>query len=165
MTAGPVTKAQTHTVLLVESEILIRAVLAEYLRQCGYQVVEAVNGEEALLVLQSPIEISVVLSVVEMPGSIDGFALATWVRQHRADVRVILAGNPKRAADAAGDLCASGPLLAKPYEPQSVVEQIRRLIGERANRKLQSRTSRKSQTGRSGGTGSLTPTARNSLSL
>jgi DNA-binding NtrC family response regulator len=139
MTVGPATKAKTDTVLLVESEILVRAVLAEYLRQCGYQVVEAVNGEEALLVLQSPIEISVVLSAVEMPGSIDGFALATWVRRHRTDVRVILAGNPRRAADAAGDLCQSGPLLSKPYEPQAVVERIRRLLAEQTSRKPQSR--------------------------
>jgi len=120
------------TVLLVESEVLIRMVLSDYLRECGYRVIEAVSGDEALLVLKSKITVDVVLSDAESPGSTDGFSLAKWIGQQQPGVRVILSGNPERAADAAGDLCQSGPMLAKPYDPRLVVDRIRRLLGERA---------------------------------
>ena len=40
-----------ETVLLVEDEVLIRMPIAEYLRDCGYKVIEAVNADEAMAVL------------------------------------------------------------------------------------------------------------------
>jgi len=124
-----------ETVLVVEDDILIRLVIAQYLRECGYKVIEAANGEEAVIVLkQAELKIDVVFSTVQMPGAMDGFALARWTRQNRKGVDVILAGSPSRAAEAAGDLCESGPLLSKPYEPQQVVDRIRRLMADRASR-------------------------------
>jgi CheY-like chemotaxis protein len=128
--------AVAETVLVVEDEVLIRMAISEYLRECGYRVIEAANADEALIVLQEPaLTIDVVLSDVEMPGSIDGFGLSLWVRQHRQGLEVILVSSPKRAADAAADLCESGPMLSKPYEPQIVVEHIRRLLADRKSRK------------------------------
>jgi DNA-binding response OmpR family regulator len=130
----PPKRLRVETVLLVESEVLIRMVLSDYLRQCGYRVIEAVSGEEALIVLKSEIPVRIVLSDVELSGSVDGFALSRWVRENRSDVRIILAGNPRRAAEAAGDLCDGGPMLSRPYEPQIVVDRIRRLLAEGTNK-------------------------------
>jgi hypothetical protein len=47
----------------------------------------------------------------------DGFQLAKWLRANRPGIDVILTGNAPRAADAAAELCESGP-LPKPYQPQ-----------------------------------------------
>src|SRR5215471_3849163 len=126
----------TQTVLVVEDEVLIRMVIAEYLRNCGFKVIEAANADEALSVLQqSELTIKVVITDIEMPGSMDGFALSQWVRRHRQGTEVILAGNPTRAANAASDLCEEGPALAKPYEPQVLLDRIRRLLATRAGSK------------------------------
>jgi CheY-like chemotaxis protein len=120
------------TVLVVDDEVLVRLAIADYLRTCGFRVIEAANGDEALLILEQPdIGVSVVLSDVEMPGAIDGFALANWVRANRPDLRFLLAGSPLRAARQAGDLCQSGPMLAKPYDPAMVVDWIRRMLARR----------------------------------
>jgi CheY-like chemotaxis protein len=127
--------AASETILIVEDEVLIRLVISGYLGDCGYKVIEAANGDEALLVLQQDVKIDIVFSDVEMPGSLDGFGLSRWVRQHRPGLEVVLAGNPARAADAAAALCESGPTLSKPYEAQVVVDRIRRLLAERARRK------------------------------
>jgi DNA-binding NtrC family response regulator len=109
-------------------------VIASYLRDCGFRVIEAVSADEAITVLeQSDVLVDVVFSDVEMPGSLDGFGLNRWVREHRPDTPVILAGTPSRASEAAADLCRSGPDLAKPYEPQLVLDRIRRMLGGRAN--------------------------------
>jgi CheY-like chemotaxis protein len=117
------------TILVVEDEVLIRMVISDYLRQCGYKVIEAANGDEAVVVLEKrDINIDVVFSDIELSGSRDGFALSRWVRAHRPGVEVILTGSISRAANLAGDLCEKGPHLKKPYEPASVQDQIKRLL-------------------------------------
>jgi DNA-binding response OmpR family regulator len=121
--------APSKTVLIVDSEIVVRMTLGEYLRHCGYRVIEAASGEEALKVLKdADLIIDAALMEVELRGEIDGFQLASWIRNRRPGIQVILAGTPKRAAKAAGDLCEEGPTMSKPYDPQLVVERIKRLL-------------------------------------
>jgi DNA-binding response OmpR family regulator len=69
-----------------------------------------------------------------MPGSVDGFSLARWIRENRPGLEVVLVGTPERAANAAGELCEEGPTLAKPYEPQILVDRIKQLLAARARR-------------------------------
>jgi CheY-like chemotaxis protein len=122
----------SKTVLVVDSEIIVRMTLGEYLRSCGYRVIEAASGEEALKVLKdSDLPIDMALTEVELRGEIDGFQLAAWIRNRRPQIGVILAGTPKRAAKAAGDLCEDGPMMSKPYDPQLVVDRIKRLLSVR----------------------------------
>jgi DNA-binding NtrC family response regulator len=126
----------TETILVVEDEVLIRLVIAQYLRDCGYRVIEAAHAEEALLVLRkSELDIDVVFTDVEMPGSMDGFALSQWVRSNRPGMEVILAGSVGRAVQAASDLCDQQNHVPKPYDPQNVHERIRRLLASRGPRK------------------------------
>ena len=124
-----------ETVLVVDEEVLIRTSISEYLRDCGYRVLEAAGAAEALTILQkADIEIEVVLSDIEMQGSMDGFGLARWVRANRPGLDVVLVGTPERAANAAAELCEDGPMLSKPYEPQIVVDRIKQLLAARARR-------------------------------
>ena len=126
--------AVQETILLVEDEILTRTVIAEYLRACGYKVIEAASVNEAILVLMRPdIAVEIVFSDVEMPGSMDGFGLSHWVRANRPGLDVILAGTLTKTADMAAQLCEDGPMLEKPYEPHVAVQHIRRLLAARKN--------------------------------
>ncbi len=128
--AGAVAVAET--VLVVEDDVLIRSVIAAYLRDCGYRVIEAAGADEAMVVLErGEARVDVLFTDVEMPGEVDGFALARWVRDRRPDVEVVMGGTPGRAADAAADLCEEGPHQAKPYEPSVVLDRIRRLLARR----------------------------------
>jgi DNA-binding NtrC family response regulator len=125
-------KAQRpETILAVDDDVLVRMVIAAYLRDCGFRVIEAANADEAIAVLTSDTEVGIVFSDVEMPGPMDGFGLNRWVRANRPDLPVILTGTPARASEAAADLCRHGPDLAKPYEPQLVLDRIRRLLADR----------------------------------
>jgi CheY-like chemotaxis protein len=123
--------APPQTVLVVEDEVLIRLVIAEYLRECGYKVHEAVNADEAILILRAPeVSIDIVFSDVEMPGEMDGFGLARWVRANMPETQVILTSGAERSADIAGTLCEAGPLLEKPYPIQDVLDRIRQLAAK-----------------------------------
>jgi DNA-binding response OmpR family regulator len=119
------------SILVVEDEVLIRLAIAEYLRECGYKVHEATHAAEAVAVLESPeVSVDIVFSDVVMPGEMDGFGLARWVRANRPGVEVILTSTVDRSAEVAGMLCEAGPLMKKPYEPQSVVERIKQLLAK-----------------------------------
>ena len=113
--------------MIVDDDVLVRLALADYLRECGYKVLEIETTDNAVLVLRQPEwKIDFILSAVEVAGSMDGFGLARWVRSQMPDIQVMLAGTPAKAADVAGDLCVSGPELSRPYDPRIVAERIRR---------------------------------------
>jgi CheY-like chemotaxis protein len=113
----------TLTILVVEPDILVRMVIADYLRDCGYKVIEGVNADDALAVLQAGRKIDVILAEVQVTGGIDGFELARQIREKYPAIDVILTSGAARAAAKAGDLCDDGP-LEKPYHPQEVLRRI-----------------------------------------
>ncbi len=122
----------SSSVLIVDGEIISRHVIADYLRHCEYGVVEAANTDEALTALGEPtLSIDVILCEVIAIGSQNCFELANWVRSNRPELEVRLAGGLEMAAQTAADLCESGPQLARPYEPDAVVDYIKRLRASR----------------------------------
>ena len=128
---SPASAAPDHNLLVVDEEVLSRLVIADYLRECGYRVHEAANATEAMAVLGSPdVALDLVLCDAQMPGSLDGFALARWIREHHPEVKVILSSGASRSADIAGQLCESGPHLKKPYDPQHAVSRIKQLLAK-----------------------------------
>jgi CheY-like chemotaxis protein len=105
-----------ETILVLDNEVLVRMPIAQYLRDCGYRVLEAPNVDEARAVLQKPdIHVNVVLSDVEMPGPMNGFGFAKWARSVRPGLKIVLAASPEPAAE----LCEHGPLLMKPTTTSS----------------------------------------------
>jgi CheY-like chemotaxis protein len=126
------TKSKVASVLVVDDDVLIRMPVSEYLRDCGYHVLEAASADEAASILQTPdVRVHVVLSDIEMPGTMNGFGFAQWARAARPDLDIVLAGTPERAAHAAAELCEQGPILSKPYEPKLVLDRIKRLLAAR----------------------------------
>jgi CheY-like chemotaxis protein len=122
---------QAPTVLIVEDEWIVRMTIADYLRNCGYRVLEASNAHEAIAALNADARINVVFSDVQMPGSMDGFGLAQWVRRERPGIRMIMTSGVTRATEAAGDLCEDGLLMEKPYSPAELERRIRMLLADR----------------------------------
>jgi DNA-binding response OmpR family regulator len=119
-----------NTVLVVEPDILVRMIIADYLRDCGYKVVEGVTADDVVTVLGSPQKIDVIFAEVQLSSSLDGFGLAQWVRENYPGIDVILTSGVARAAEKAGDLCDEGP-LEKPYHPQEVERRINLLLERR----------------------------------
>lgn len=121
-----------ETVLVVEHDVLVRMPIAQYLRDCGYRVIEAVNAEEAMSVLShESTQVDVVFSSIDLADAVDGFGLAKWIRQHRPGLDVLLAGTVPRAVETAKELCAPAP-ISPHYDAKTVHEHIRRLLAARA---------------------------------
>jgi len=119
-------------ILIVEHDVLVRHPLAEFLRECGYQVMEAAAPDEARTLLDAD---DVRVDVLLARGSA-GFELAQWVRTNHPRVQVELAGSVERETEKAADICEDGPAEALPYEHKFVLERIKQLLAarERAER-------------------------------
>jgi CheY-like chemotaxis protein len=134
MTDSAAPQASLSFILIVDGDVLSRHVIADYLRHCGYAIVEAANTDEAFVALGEPtLSIDVILCDVSAVGPRSGFELAAWVRNNRPELEVRLTGSVEMTAQTAADLCESGPHLERPYEPEAVVDYIKRL---RASRQL-----------------------------
>jgi CheY-like chemotaxis protein len=132
MTADPASSPISPSILIVDGDIVSRHVIADYLRRCAYAVVEAASTDEALVALGEPsLSIDVILCEVSALGSRSGFELASWVRANRPELEVRLAAGVETAAQTAAELCESGPHLERPYQPEEVVDYIKRLRASR----------------------------------
>ena len=121
---------QSDSVLVIDGDVLVRHAIADYLRSCGYVVIEAATTDEAVTVLErESLSVDAVLCEAQVPGKLNAFEFRTWARQRRSDLQVALAGNVEAAAQKAAELCEEGPELARPYDPQGVVDYVRRIVG------------------------------------
>ena len=128
-------RSSKPAILILDSDILVRHPLAEYLRECGYHVLEASNAAEArTIIAESNVSIDVVFADAAGPDE-DGFALACWIRANHTRIEVVLVGTVDKAAHKAGDLCREGPAVAKPYDHQFILDHIRRLLAARDQRR------------------------------
>jgi CheY-like chemotaxis protein len=121
--------------LLVEDEPLVRMLAAKVLAEAGFRVVEAANADEALTLLQARPDVLVVVSDVEMPGKMNGFALARAERERASGVGVILTSG--RVAPQPGDMPANCLFLAM----KSACKDRARLKYEKPNQHSSARTS------------------------
>ena len=67
------------SVLVVEDDFVVRAVAVAHLEESGFSIVEAQTADEAMVILRDDRSIAAVFSDVQMPGSMDGIALAQWL--------------------------------------------------------------------------------------
>ncbi|MBX3501343.1 MAG: response regulator [Alphaproteobacteria bacterium] len=116
------------TILVVEDEVLVRLAVADYLRHCGYRVLEAKTGEEAQAILRAGERVEILFCDIDLGPGINGFELAKWTREHYGDMRILLTSGVHRTAQVAADLC-DGPLLTKPYGYDVLAERIGKLLG------------------------------------
>jgi CheY-like chemotaxis protein len=124
------------TILVVEDEVLVRMVLADYLQDCGFKVIEAANADEAMAIATEPtVTIDLVFSDVRMPGSIDGFALATWLREHRRDLPVMLTSGDVGQANIVRNVFPGEVFFHKPYGLENVAAKIAQTLLKAPGRK------------------------------
>ena len=109
--------------LVAEDDIFIRAMIAEFLRDVGFDVTEVSNADEAMAVFESGAQIDLLFSDVKMPGSMDGGELAERVKDRWPGTHVMLTSGYSSALFEV-QRKTSDPVLPKPYRPLSVLAAI-----------------------------------------
>jgi CheY-like chemotaxis protein len=120
-----ISEAKRAVILIVEDELLIRMNAVEMIEE-AYEVVEAANADEAIAILERRLDITVLFTDIQMPGSMDGLKLAAAVRDRWPPILIVAtSGHVKLGPD---DLPQGGRFLPKPYSPAEITIILRELI-------------------------------------
>jgi CheY-like chemotaxis protein len=114
-------------VLVVEDEPLLRWNTAAVIEEAGYEVVEAADATEAISILEARLDIRIVFTDVQMPGSMDGLRLAHLISTRWPPIRIIATSGQLRLR--ADDLPRGGRYLAKPYATSELTGLLHEMIG------------------------------------
>ena len=120
----------TETLLLVEDEDAVRALVRDVLREKGYTVLEASRGEEALeLSEQYGGQIDLLVTDVVMP-QMSGRELARRLANSRPQMKVLyISGYADVAVWYQGELDSGGAFLQKPFTPEGLARKVREVLG------------------------------------
>jgi CheY-like chemotaxis protein len=109
----------TPRVLLVEDEFLISAMVADALTEHGFEVYVAANAKDALQHLTCGEPCDVLFTDINLPGGVDGAALAQLARQLRPGLPVVYASGLVTAIEQLNAVPGS-TFVPKPYDPDKV---------------------------------------------
>jgi CheY-like chemotaxis protein len=114
-----------QVVLIVEDEALVRMTAVGMIEEAGFEILEAANADEAILLLEARSDITVLFTDIEMPGSMDGLRLAQAVRGRWPPIKIIATSGRCVVRD--GDLPSGGLFLPKPYNSSQISRALREL--------------------------------------
>ncbi|MEN1831863.1 response regulator [Pseudomonas lijiangensis] len=118
-----------ETILVVDDEPAVRALMSEVLEEQGYNVLEAEHGAAALVILQSRVTIDLLITDVGLPGGMNGRQVADAARTMRPDLKVLfVTGYAENAALEQDTLEPGMHVLTKPFAITTLSNRITELL-------------------------------------
>jgi CheY-like chemotaxis protein len=114
-------------VLVVEDEMLLRMRAVDMVEDAGYTPIEAVDADQAVAILESRSDVALLLSDIQMPGSMDGLRLAHAVHDRWPGIKIILVSGQLKLAGP--DIPANSRFFGKPLEAKLMIAQMQCMIG------------------------------------
>jgi two-component system, response regulator PdtaR len=112
-------------ILIVEDEALVRLSAVGMLEDAGFRMIEAANGDQALELLEVDSDVQLLFTDINMPGAINGLALAKRVHDRWPHIGIMVAS--ARPIQPPHELPAGSRFEQKPYSPATVVRRAREL--------------------------------------
>ncbi|WP_349643094.1 sensor histidine kinase [Bradyrhizobium japonicum] len=114
-------------VLVVEDEMILRMRAVDIVEDAGFHPVEAVNADEAIAILESRSDISLLFSDIQMPGSMDGLKLAHAVHDRWPAIKIVLVSGQVKPSEA--EAPADSRFFRKPLAVEEMISQLQGMIG------------------------------------
>jgi CheY-like chemotaxis protein len=114
-------------ILVVEDEMLLRMRAVDMVEDAGYTSVEAVDADEAAAILESRSDIALLLTDIQMPGSMDGLKLAHTVHERRPPIKIILVSGQLKLNTI--KIPADSRFFGKPLESGEMIAEMQKMIG------------------------------------
>lgn len=105
-------------ILLAEDEMLVRELAYEDLSGAGHQVVATGTGDEALAIMRKDRGFDVLFTDIRMPGSVDGWQLASEGKLLIPGLKVVFATG---LGDDSEHLPTGDRMLTKPYRKSELL--------------------------------------------
>ena len=120
-----------ETILVVEDDEDVRVYTTEILRELGYNVAEAADGDTALSLVASEAQIKLLFTDIGLPGPFNGRQLADEARKRRPDLKVLFTTGYARNAIIHHDRLDRGvQLIVKPFNYAGLAAKIRQIFDE-----------------------------------
>lgn len=116
-----------HVVLVVEDEMLLRMRVVDMVEDAGYVPVEAVDADEAMAILHARSDIALMLTDVQMPGSMNGLQLAHAVHERWPPIRIILASGQLKLSGS--EIPQDSRFFGKPLQSDEIIAEMREMLG------------------------------------
>jgi CheY-like chemotaxis protein len=113
--------------LIVDDEALLRMVMDEVLTDGGFRVIEAHTADRAVELLEANPDVRVLVTDVEMPGTLNGYALARMVRVRWPSMGIVICSGRSFPKD--GDVPDGVQFLGKPFQQSVLLAIVHRLVG------------------------------------
>lgn len=125
----PLRRGGHETILVVEDNEAVRISAVELLREEGYQVVIANNGDTAMQILLQGTAVDLIFTDVVMPGLIKSTDLAAWAKVQKPAVAVLFtSGHTRDIISRNHQLSPDTHLLSKPYGPEALTRMVRTVL-------------------------------------
>lgn len=111
-------------ILTVEDEFLVSEDLRRVLSEAGHEVISTADADEAIEVLESRTDIRIVITDINMPGSMDGLKLAAAIRKKWPPIKIIITTGAGKPPDKF--MPAQSQFVRKPHAPHEVLAAVRR---------------------------------------
>jgi len=115
-------------VLIVEDEMMLRMRAVDMVEDAGFTSVEAVDADEAVAILESRSDISLLFTDIQMPGSMDGLGLAHTVHDRWPSIKIIVVSGQLNSPNI--DLPPCSRFFGKPLEAGQMIAQMRSMISQ-----------------------------------
>lgn len=115
-------------VLVVEDEMVLRMRAVDIVEDAGFEPIEAVSADEAIQILESRDDISLLFTDIQMPGSMDGLKLAHAAHTRWPHIKIVLVSGQIAVTDA--DKPDDSKFFPKPLEIQQMIDELQAMIGE-----------------------------------
>jgi two-component system, response regulator PdtaR len=113
--------------LVVEDEPLPRMLAVEVVEAAGFTAIEARDADEAVVLLESRTDITLLFTDINMPGSMDGLKLAHGVRDRWPPIKILVVSGKQRLQ--CSGLPSDSCFVGKPYETSALVDELRSMVG------------------------------------
>jgi PAS domain S-box-containing protein len=116
-------------ILVVEDNEAVRVSAVELLREEGYQILTATNGDVAMQMLLEGLAVDLIFTDVVMPGLIKSSDLAAWAKVQEPPVAVLFtSGHTRDIISRNHQLSPDTHLLSKPYNPEALRQMVRMVL-------------------------------------
>jgi PAS domain S-box-containing protein len=116
-------------ILVVEDNEAVRVSAVELLREEGYQILTATNGDVAMQMLLEGLAVDLIFTDVVMPGLIKSSDLAAWAKVQEPPVAVLFtSGHTSDIISRNHQLSPDTHLLSKPYNPEALRQMVRMVL-------------------------------------
>lgn len=119
----------SKTILIVDDSFSLRQTLAIALRSAGYEVVEAVDGKDALSKLDGR-KFNLIISDVNMPN-MDGLTFVKAAKQlpaYKFTPIIMLTTEGDEAKKAEGKAAGVRAWVVKPFQPPALLDAVAKLV-------------------------------------